>query len=100
VPTGLPIGVDGSTAIQSRDHCHAFKFVLVKDLQQLYDDHFKAFFRFFELLETGSIIGSNYAAGRINVSSPQDVSSFWKTLKRGGGLQERQGILWVVCLCK
>jgi hypothetical protein len=42
--TGLPIRVDGLTAIQSRDHCHTFKFVLAKDWQQLYDDHFKAFF--------------------------------------------------------
>jgi hypothetical protein len=78
--TGLPIGVDRSTAIQSRHHCHAFKFVLAKDSQQLYDDHFKSFFLFFQLLEEGTIIGANYGPGRIYVSSPQDVSSFWKTL--------------------
>jgi hypothetical protein len=99
--TGLPIGVDGSTAIQSRDHCHAFKFVLAKDSQQLYDDHFKAFFRFFELLESGTVIGANYAAGRITVSSPQDVSSFWKTLKRGGACKrDREFCGWCACLSK
>jgi hypothetical protein len=32
--TGLPIVVDGLTAIQSRHQCHAFKFVLAKDSQQ------------------------------------------------------------------
>jgi hypothetical protein len=49
--TALPIGVDGLAAIQSHDHCHAFKFVLANDSQQLYNDHSKAFFWFFELLE-------------------------------------------------
>jgi hypothetical protein len=97
--TGLPIGVDGSTAIQSRHHCHAFKFVLAKDSQQLYDDHFKAFFRFFELLEKGTVVGADFAPGRIYVSSPQDVSSFWKTLKRGGACKrDREFCGWCACL--
>jgi hypothetical protein len=41
---GLPIVVDGLMAIQSWHHCHTFKSMLAKDLQQLYNDHFKAFF--------------------------------------------------------
>jgi hypothetical protein len=55
---------------------------------QLYDDHFKAFFCFFELLEAGTVVGADYALGRIYVSLPQDVSSFWKTLKCGGLVRE------------
>jgi hypothetical protein len=80
--------IDGSMAIQSQNHCHTFKFVLAKDLQQLSHDHFKAFFHFFELLEAGTIVGANYAPGQICVSSLQNASSFWKTLKQVGLVRE------------
>ena len=49
----------------------------------LYQEHFKDFFDFFSKLNLEGIpeLGSN----PIMVSSPQDMSSMWKALGRGGG---------------
>jgi hypothetical protein len=45
---------------------------LAKHLSQLYDNTFRVFFRFFQLLEAGDI-EEGYNAERIMESSPQDM---------------------------
>ena len=72
--------------VQSRDLCYPFKKITAKDLQQLYDDHFAGFFGFFNKVEIEGFDESG--PGRFQISSPQDVSSFWKSLKRGGACKQ------------
>jgi hypothetical protein len=79
----LPIGLEGSKKVQSRDLCFPFKMLLTRDTKTLYKEHFKDFFDFFSRLNLEGIpeLGNN----PISVSSPQDMSSMWKALGRGGG---------------
>jgi hypothetical protein len=79
--SGLPIGVENSRKVQSRELCFPFKSLLAKDSKELYDNHFGDFFDYFKYVQTNGLDGG---AIRINVTSPQDQSSFWKALKRGG----------------
>jgi hypothetical protein len=79
--SGLPIGVHNSRKVQSRELCFPFKSLLAKDSKDLYDNHFGDFFDYFKSVEAGGLEGGTM---RIEVTSPQDQSSFWKALKRGG----------------
>jgi hypothetical protein len=79
--SGLPIGVQDSRKIQSRELCFPFKSLLAKDSKELYDNHFGNFFDFFKSVSANGLDGG---AIRVDVTSPQDQSSFWKALKRGG----------------
>jgi hypothetical protein len=79
--SGLPIGVQDSRKVQSRELCFPFKSLLAKDSKELYDNHFGDFFDYFKDVQANGLDGG---AIRINVTSPQDQSSFWKALKRGG----------------
>jgi hypothetical protein len=79
----LPIGLEGSKKVQSRDLCFPFKVLLIRDTKTLYQEHFKDFFDVFSKLnlEGGFELGNN----PISVSSPQDMSSMWKALGWDGG---------------
>jgi hypothetical protein len=79
--SGLPIGVQDSRKTQSRELCFPFKSLLAKDSKELYNNHFGDFFAFFKDVQANGLDGG---AISIDVSSPQDQSSFWKALKRGG----------------
>ena len=85
--SGLPIGFVGSTKVQSRELCFPFKIVLAKDCTQLYEDHFRAFFDFFAKIEKDGY--GEFRHGFL-VSSPQDESSFWKSLNRGGACKVKK----------
>jgi hypothetical protein len=76
----VPIGVVDSTKIQSRELCIPFKIVLAKDSKTLYETHIRDFFDFFKELNDGDCHGFK----QFKKSSPQDGSSFWKSLERGG----------------
>jgi hypothetical protein len=79
----LPIGLDGSKKVQSRDLCFPFKMILTRDTKTLYHEHFKDFFDFFARLNREGL--PELGIQPIMVSSPQDMSSMWKALGRGGG---------------
>jgi hypothetical protein len=79
--TGIPIGRDGSIPVQSRELCFPCKILIAKDTKDLYTDHFTDFFAFFKGVEERGF--GEYTRPFI-VSSPQDLSSFWKSLKKGG----------------
>jgi hypothetical protein len=79
--SGLPIGVMNSRKVQSRELCFPFKSLLAKDSKELYDNHFGDFFDYFKTVQADGLGGGVI---QINVTSPQDRSSFWKALKRGG----------------
>lgn len=94
--SGLPIGIQGSRAVQSRDLCHAFQIVLAKDSSDLYEKRFKTFFNFFKKVTGEGFHG--YGADQFCISSPQDVSSFWKCLKRGGACKRDKAFCaWCAC---
>ena len=94
--SGLPIGIQGSRAVQSRDLCHAFQIVLAKDSSNLYEKRFKTFFNFFKKVTSEGFHG--YGADQFCISSPQDVSSFWKCLKRGGACKRDKAFCaWCAC---
>jgi hypothetical protein len=77
----LPIGVHDSRKVQSRELCFPLKSLLAMDSKELYDNHFGNFFDYFKNVPANGLDGR---ALRINMSSPQDQSPFWKALKRGG----------------
>ena len=76
--TGIPIGLEG---VQSRDLCFPCKILLTRDSKTLYRTHFKDFFAWAQKLTTNESV-SNYKP--FIVASPQDISSFWKCIGRGG----------------
>ena len=79
----LPIGLDGSRKVQSRELCIPFKIVLTRDTKALYTEEFKEFFDYFADVAANGLPAEGIQP--LEVSSPQDMSSFWKCLKRGGG---------------
>ena len=80
--TGLPFGMTKREAtVQSRDVCIPFKIVLHPDKSGAYDDFFGDFFEFFKLLQAPD---GAFGYKAFNITSPQDGSSVWKTMKRGG----------------
>jgi hypothetical protein len=79
----LPIGLEGSKKVQSRDLCFPFKMPLPPDTKTLYEEHFKDFFDFFSRLPLEGI--PELLNNPISVSSPQDMSSMWKALEQQGG---------------
>jgi hypothetical protein len=79
----LPIGMEGSKKIQSRELCFPFKMVLTRDTKTLYQEQFKDFFDFLGRIRDFGL--PEFGIRPIQVSSPQDMSSTWKALGRGGG---------------
>jgi hypothetical protein len=94
--SGLPIGVKNLKKVQSRELCFPFKTLLAKDSKELCDNHFGDFFAFFKEVNANGLDGG---AIRINVTSPQDQSSFWKALKRGGACKVAKNFCPHCCAC-
>jgi hypothetical protein len=84
--TGIPIGRDGSVPVQSRELCFPCKILIAKDTKDLYTNHFTDFFAFFKEVEEH---GFGEFTKPFIVSSPQDLSSFWKALKKGGACKNK-----------
>jgi hypothetical protein len=83
----LPIGMDGSKKVQSRELCFPFKMILTRDTKSLYQEHFKDFFDFFGRLRDEGL--PTHGIRPMMVSSPQDMSSIWKAIGRGGGCKNK-----------
>jgi hypothetical protein len=90
--TGIPIGQDHSMPVQSRELCYPFKILIAKDTKELYNTCFADFFLFFKQVQEH---GFGEFTRPFNVSAPQDMSSFWKSLKKGGGCKTK--ILFCHC---
>jgi hypothetical protein len=71
--SGLPIGVQDLRNIQSRALCFPVKSLQAKDSKELYDKHFGDFFNSFKSVQANEL---DNGAIQIDVSSPQDQSSF------------------------
>jgi hypothetical protein len=84
--SGIPIGQDHSMPVQSRELCYPFKILIAKDTKELYNTCFADFFAFFQQVE---VAGFGEFTKPFNVSAPQDMSSFWKSLKKGGGCKTK-----------
>ena len=78
--TGLPIASTSSLTPQSRDVCIPFKMILTRDSKATYEKHFRDFFDYFRSLK------KNPPNGLLpfRITSPQDMSSHWKTTFKGG----------------
>ena len=81
--TGIPIGLEG---VQSRDFCFPVKILLTKDSKALYKSHFSDFFSWTKKLN----VEGEGPYKPFCVASPQDVSSFWKCIGRGGACKRDQ----------
>jgi hypothetical protein len=84
--TGIPVGQDHSMPVQSRELCYPFKILIAKDTKELYNTSFADFFAFFQQVDDH---GFGEFTRPFNVSAPQDMSSIWKSLKKGGGCKNR-----------
>jgi hypothetical protein len=92
--SGLPIGATDALSPQSCDVCIPFKMVLLKDSQEVYENYFRDFFDFFKTLSDNP--PDNMLP--FNIVSPQDMSSHWKTLLKGGAAK-RDNYFCHCCNC-
>ena len=81
--TGIPLGLEG---VQSRDFCFPIQILLTKDSKTLHQTHFTDFFDWTRELSTKGVL--DYKP--FDISSPQDVSSFWKCVGRGGACKQTE----------
>lgn len=95
--TGIPIGLQDSTKIQSRELCYLMKIIMSRDTKSLYDEAFKDFFDYFKKIENEGF--GPIPPGRFLFSSPQDMSSLWKALKKGGACKQKTHFCHC-CSCK
>jgi hypothetical protein len=94
--SSIPIGMKNSQKFQSRELCYSCKILIAKDSKTLYDNYYSDFFSFFKQVteegfgeftvkkSTSSILGYPFI-----ISSPQDLSSFWKSTGRGGACKRK-----------
>jgi hypothetical protein len=91
--SGIPLSCDGLFGrifkVQSRNYCFALKSLLGKDCKTAYKE-FSDFFLFFEQLKKyglpESALGPRIMP--MEIWSPQDLSSVWKSLNTGGGARK------------
>ncbi len=76
---------------QSRNNCFVMKSMIGRDCRDSYE-HFRDMFAFFDYIMKHGLPESQYgpAIQPIIVWSPQDLSSVWKTLGKGGGAKRRK----------
>ncbi len=84
--SGIPIGMEDSTKVQSRELCFPLKVLIAKDTKSLYHKYFADFFAFFKQVQE---TGFGEFTRPFIVSSPQDLSSFWKCYNKGGACKQR-----------
>jgi hypothetical protein len=100
--SSAPDGVVGRIfKVQSRNYCFAFKSLLGKDCKHAYKE-FGDFFQFFERLKREGLPESQYGPRlfAMDVWSPQDLSSIWKSLNTGSGARKQGNTYFChVCPC-
>ena len=103
--TGAPLFVasDGSTnqSVQSREFCFPVKILLAPDSKDLYKNEFADFFKYFDALGRNGLKASEHgtALKPFKIVSPQDMSSFWKSLG-SGGVAKCKTLFCHCCMCK
>ncbi len=95
--SGIPIGMEDSRKVQSRELCYPCKILIAKDSKTLYDNYYSDFFLFFRLINEqgfGEFTVKENSSGiprfPFTISSPQDLSSFWKATGRGGACKNKK----------
>jgi hypothetical protein len=81
--------------LQSHKLCYPVKILIAKDTKALSEDYFADFFDFFKEVEE---VGFGEYRRPFIVSSPQNLSSFWKVYKKGGACKTEDELLSYVCL--
>jgi hypothetical protein len=94
--SGIPIGMEDSTKVQSRELCFPLKVLIAKDTKELYHKYFADFFLFFQQVEER---GFGEFQRPFIISSPQDLSSFWKCYGKGGACKQRTEFCHI-CACR
>jgi hypothetical protein len=87
--------------VQSRNYCFAMKSLLGKDCKTAYRE-FSDFFLFFERLKSCGLPETEQGPRimPMEVWSPQDLSSIWKSLNTGGGARKNGNTYFChVCPC-
>ena len=91
-----------TTSQQSRDLCFALIMACAKDTKELYEDVFTEWFEFLKKIDKGTAFPAHDGLPELkNVCrvSTQDMSSFWKVLKLGGGSGSMEYFCHC-CMCK
>jgi hypothetical protein len=89
-PLSISDGVLGRIfKVQSRNYCFAMKSLLGKDCKSAYKE-FSDFFLFFERLKKYGLPESDLGPAILpmDIWSPQDLSSIWKSLNTGSGAKK------------
>jgi hypothetical protein len=94
--SGIPIGMEDSRKLQSRELCYPCKVLIAKDSKTLYDNYYSDFFSFFKQVNEhgfGNFTAKENSNGILRapftISSPQDLSSLWKSTGRGGACKNK-----------
>jgi hypothetical protein len=92
--SGIPIGMDDSLRVQSRELCWPCKILIAKDTKELYHKYFTDFFAFFKQVEERGFEDFPFP---FIVSSPQDLLSHWKALGVGGACKQKTYFCHACC---
>ena len=87
---------------QGRNYCFVLKSLLGKDMKAAYQE-FKDLIDFFDKVMQEGIPASKFdpVIKRLNIWSPQDMSSIWKCLNTGCGAKKRNETLFChLCPCQ
>jgi hypothetical protein len=88
-----PRAIDPKTGVfislvQSPDKCFPLKVLVCKDNKTTYQEYLADFFAYFKDLENKPV--GEYPPGTFKSVSPQDGSSLWKALDRGGACKNKK----------
>jgi hypothetical protein len=76
------------TLVQSPDMCFPFKVIVCPDNKSTYQEYLVDFFAYFKDLKEKQV--GPYPPGTFDSVSPQDGSSLWKALDRGGACKVKK----------
>jgi ribosomal protein L37AE/L43A len=97
-----PRAIDPKTGVyislvQSPNLCFPFKVVVASDTKSLYKERIADFFKYFKNIKDKQV--GDYPAGTFDSVSPQDGSSLWKALDRGGACKVKKEFC-PYCACR
>jgi len=103
--TGSPMFIaadaNSSYKVQSRDNCFVAKLIFGKETAKAVQECFRNCHDFVKKLETKGLPARDGlpALKPFKISSPQDLSSFWKVLDKGGACKQKK-LFCHCCMCE
>jgi hypothetical protein len=100
-PMFLATDANSSVKVQSRDNCFVAKLIFGRETAKAVQECFSSCHDFVKKLEMEGLPARDGlpAFKRFKISSPQDLSSFWKVLDKGGACKQKK-LFCHCCMCE